>query len=498
MTKETAECKAPFLSLIARRLFLYRNGIPHRGYFIMLVLVFSAVFFTLISALAGFIFVEKRAQLAEENREKALHIAESGLEYYRWFLAHFPGDLTNGTGQPGPYEHTLADPEGGTLGTFSLSVSGEEFCGADTGIVIESTGWTDASPAHTRTVRARYVRPSVAEFSYIVGANVWAGADRVINGPYHSNGGIRMDATHNAPVTSGQESWTCFAGDFGCETTQEVDGVFGLGSNPELWQYPVPLVDFEGITVDIDTLQNYAQFGDGLYYGQAGGPSRRRGYHAIFNADGTITVYQVTNTKPVFSYTSANWWGYEYNLIDNEILLGTFDIPDGCPVVFFRERLWLEGTVSGKVVVVSANTAQTQFDTDIILNGNLTYANGSGTDGVTVVAERNILVGLTTPDVMNINGIFVAQNGHFSRNHYNTVFLPSNLDQYVTRSTLNTLGTVVSRNRVGTKWVNRSGAFLSGYNQRNDSYDSRLAANPPPFTPEVSDTYMLKLWEEVN
>src|SRR3989338_1019850 len=126
-----------------------------RGYFVLLVLVFSAVFFTLISALAGYIFVEKRAQIAKENREKALHIAEAGLEYYKWRLAHYPDDLTDGTGGAGPYVHALADPEGGTLWTYSIEVTGEEFCDTIAGVVIRSTGWTEAGPMYRRVVEAR-------------------------------------------------------------------------------------------------------------------------------------------------------------------------------------------------------------------------------------------------------------------------------------------------------------------------------------------------------
>jgi len=478
-----------------------------RGYFVIMVLVFSAVFFTLISALSGYIFVEKRVQLAKENREKALHIAEAGLEYYRWYLAHFPGDLQDGTGGAGPYIHTVPDPEGGTLGSFSLDIQGETFCGAVAGVVIESTGWTAADPTYKRTVRARYTRPSVAEFSHIVDSDVWAGSDRVINGPYHSNGGVRMDGTHNAEVTSGLESWTCEAGDFGCSSTQTVDGVFGNGSNPELWEFPVPLVDFEGVTVNIDTLEDYADDEGGIYYGQAGGQSNRRGYHAVFNSNGSVTIYQVTDTvDDTWGYSSGGSWAREYNVIDNETLIGTYDIPDECPVLFFKDRLWIEGVVSGKVVIVSANLQSSQFDTDIILNGNITYATNSVTDGLTAIAEQNILVGLETPNIMTINGIFIAQEGRFGRNHYCTYDcsttkgnqgLPSWLDQYVTRSTLSTNGTVVSRGRVGTKWSS-GGTFVSGYSQRYDTYDSGLAANPPPFTPQTSGSYLFRLWEEVE
>lgn len=468
-----------------------------QGYFVILVLVFSAVFFTLISALSGYIFVEKRAQLAKENREKALHVAEAGLEYYRWFLSHFPGDLQNGTGVPGPYEHTVVDPEGGTLGTFSLDITGEEFCGSVAGIVIESTGWTDADPTYTRTVQARYTRPSVAEFSHIVDSNVWAGDDRIISGPYHSNGGVRMDGTHNAEVTSGQEDWTCFEGDFGCESTQTVDGVFGDGSNPELWDFPVPLVDFNGVTVDINVLEDYADNEGGIHYGTASGQINDRGYRAVFLSNGTIDIYRVWDTDRVYSYTSEDGWAYEYNLRDDETYLGNFDIPDDCPVVFFQDRVWLEGVVSGKVVLVAADIASSQSNPDVILDGNITYATNSIVDGITVIAENDILVNLTTPDIMTINGIFIAQEGRFGRNHYHTYYLSSSLDPFVTRSILNTNGTVVSRGRVGTKWTS-GGTFVSGYNQRNDSYDPGIATNPPPFTPETSDTYLFRLWQEVQ
>jgi len=467
-----------------------------RGYFVLLVLVFAGVFFTLISALSGYIFVEKRVQLAIENREKALHLAEAGLEYYRWFLSHYPDDLQDGTGDSGPYEHTVDDPEGGPLGTFSLNVEGQTFCNSLASVEIESTGWTVADPTYKRTVVASYTRPNVAEFSHIVDANVWAGPDRVISGPYHSNQGVRMDGTHNATVSSGVTDWLCTSS-FGCSSSQTVDGVFGNGGPAELWSFPVPQVDFNGITLDLSALENYAQNEGGIYYGQAGGQSNKHGWHAVFNANGTVTIYKVTNTTAVYSYSIDDGWGYEYNLIKDETLQGTFDIPDTCPVLFFKDRLWVDGTISGKVVVASANVSSPTYDTDIILNGSLTYATGSGTDGAALIAERDVLVGLVVPDSMSINGVFIAQTGKFGRNHYSTYYLSSSLDQYVTRSTLNTLGTVVSKGRVGTKWT-CGGSFCSGFSQRNDSYDAQLAANPPPFLPSVSDDYTLRNWEEVN
>ena len=229
-----------------------------RGYFVILTLVFSAVFLTLLSALTGYIFVQKRVQLAKENQEKALHLAEAGLEYYKWFLAHNPGDSTNGTGVPGPYVHTVDDPEGEVLGSFSLDVDANVYCNAVSDITITSTGWTASDPTYKRVVQSSYVRPSVANYSHIVDANVWVGSDRIINGPYHSNGGIRMDGTHNSLITSGVLDWLCTAS-FGCTPDSTRDGVFGAGvPGAQLWDFPVPPVDFNGLTVNLTELKSYA------------------------------------------------------------------------------------------------------------------------------------------------------------------------------------------------------------------------------------------------
>ncbi len=61
-------------------------------------------------------------------------------------------------------------------------------------------------------------------------------------------------------------------------------------------------------------------------------------------------------------------------------------------------------------------------------------------------------------------------------------------------------GTIVSNGRVGTKWgytiwpqcVNS----WSGYNVRYNSYDRKLATDPPPLTPYVSSEYKFVEWGE--
>lgn len=471
-----------------------------RGYFVILTLVFSAVFLTLVSALAGYIFVQKRVQLAKENQEKALHVAEAGLEYYKWFLAHNPGDSTNGTGLPGPYEHTLYDPEGDALGVFSLDIDANIFCGAVSDITITSTGWTLSDPTFTRTVRASYVRPSVASFSHIVDANVWVGSDRVINGPYHSNGGIRMDGTHNALVTSAVSDWLCTSS-FGCSPQSTQNGVFGAGTpGASLWNFPVPPVDFNGLTVNLTQLKDFATT-SGIYLP----PTGKHGYRITFRSDGMAEIREVVGAVQVWGYTTENGWQQERTVMSNTSSPADYLVLPDCPVIFAEDNVWIEGVVAGKVLVAAADVSAGSVDRSVIINNNLTYA-GTGNDGLTVIGEKDVLIGLEVPDVMNIFGLFIAQKGRFGRNHYcqndcssqqGNQGLPGSLDPYVTRSTLNTTGTIVSKGRVGTKWTS-GGSFVSGFNQRNDSFDQDLSVSPPPFTPWTSDDYFLASWQEVR
>ncbi len=460
-------------------------------------MVFGGIFLMTTVSLAGFLLVSRKVQNEKAERERAVHIAEAGLNYYKWHLAHFPDDLEDGTGGVGPYEHAFEDPEGGEIGTFSLEVDGNLQCSLPTAVDITSTGWTSSAPSTRRQVFGRYARPSVAEYSYIINTNVWAGADRTITGKYHSNGGVRMDADNRSTVSSSVSLWQC-TGSFGCSPTQNKDGVFGAGSNPAFWSYPTPQVDFAGISADLANMKQYARDLGGIYFAPAGGQSSRRGYHLIFRTNGTFDVYRVTDTTPVWGYSSEAGWQEEYNIIAAETYVGNYMPPSGCSVVFVEDRVWLEGTVVGKVAVVSADVSSPTYATDIILSGNILYGMYDGTSGLTAIAERNVLIPLNSPENMELHGIFVAQGGRYGRNYYTTsgsTDVPSSYDAYVIQGTLTTVGTVVSNGRTGTQWT-CSGTPCSGYLTRVDSYDGKLATNPPPFTPYTSSDFRFVEWRE--
>ncbi len=475
------------------------NNLQQKGYLLVVVLVFGGILFLIISSFFGYIATQNKAVIQRVELQKALDIAEAGLNYYKWFLAHYPNDITNGTGLPGPYTQVYYDPEGAAIGEFSLEVDSSAYCGDIASIEVSSTGYTYADPTLSRNITARYSRPSVAEYAYIINSNVWAGADRQIVGPYHSNGGIRMDGTNYSTVTSGQTTWNC---DF-CSPSGNRDGVFTTtaNANPSLFSFPSAPIDFTGLTIDLAQMQDRAQNATGGVFIP---PSGAFGYRITFNSDNTISVRRVTGTTQYWGYSSQDDWQPERHVISNTSGPTTdYPINPLCPLIFVQDKVWLQGVVSQKVTIAAADISSASINPQIILNDNITYTSAT-TSGLLAIAEQDVLVGLNVPDVMTLNGIFVAQQGRFGRNYYcqncwddgNKGLSPNSLDQYHIRDSLTINGTIVSNGRVGTRWSNGSGNTTSGFENRFNSYDRNLVLNPPPLVPKTSDVYTVTEWRD--
>lgn len=481
-------------SLMDYQLASQRNS-AQQGYLLILVLVFGAIFLLVTTSFIGYVVSQHQLVTHKADRELALDIAEAGLDYYKWFLSHYPDDTTNGTTTPGPYVHAYSDPEGGPVGEFSLDIASSTACGEVYAIDITSTGYTYNNPNAKRVVYGRYARPTVTEYAYIINSNVWAGDDRTIIGPYHSNGIIRMDGTNNSTVTSGQENWVC-DGSLPCTPYSNgttLDGVYGDGPNSDLWSFPSAPINFTGLTVDLADMQDKAENGGGIHLGDSGD----YGYRISFQSDGTVDVYVVDSTYSYWGYSSEDGWQVERHVINDDDFLATYAIPPACSLIFVEDKVWLEGEVSGKVTIAAADIDTAGVDPSIILNDDITYVNDES--GLLAIAEENVLVGLVVPDDMELNGIFVAQNGRFGRNHYVTSGSQDVLtahNGYVYRNSLTMHGTIVSNGRVGTKW--NCGYYCSGFDTRYNSYDRDLVAEPPPLTPETSDTYRFIEWREVE
>lgn len=464
--------------------------IKNKGVIVTYVLVFGSVFLILLAGLLSFILFQLRLSAKKISWNEALEIAEAGVNYYRWCLNH---EIESCLAEKDYY-----DPNGEKIGHFSLDIASTVFCGEVIQKTVISTGWTDKFPNLKRKVSIIYARESVAKYSYILNDNVWIGSDHEIKGPYHSNGGIRMDGENQSIVTSAKESWLCTSS-FGCQylacpsgcqregSACRCPGVFTTANgDPNLFSFPTPPFDFNGITIDLARMKASSQ-GSGIYLPPANTINPNgKGYHLIFNNNGTVTVKIITALSGTYAYSLEEGWHYDYFTITSEYLYNTYNIPSNCSAIFIEDNLWLEGEIKGKVAVASANLINPNKDTDIILQGNIDYTSKDGSDGLTLIGERNILIGPNSPNQMELRGVFIAQKGCFSRNHY-----PGNI-----REKLEIYGSIISNGRVGTQWIS-GGTIVSGYQKRETSIDPYLLYNPPVFTPYITPEFKVIYWQEL-
>src|SRR3989344_8211566 len=94
-----------------------------RGQLSVMILIFVAVALTLISGFIVLVTTFLQISFRALNKAQAFSIAEAGIEYYRWHLAHAPQDYQDGTGNPGPYTHDFQNKDGETIGQFSLDLT---------------------------------------------------------------------------------------------------------------------------------------------------------------------------------------------------------------------------------------------------------------------------------------------------------------------------------------------------------------------------------------
>lgn len=405
-----------------------------RGSILILVLVFGSIFFVILTSLASFVLAENRAQDALIGKAESFSIAEAGLTYYAWFLSHFPTDFQNGTGHAGPYVVNYIDPEGGAMGSYTLDILGSSACGSTQTVDISSKGVSARLPNISSTLVARYGTQSVAAYKQIVN-----------------------------------------------------DG-------------SMPQINFSNLTPDYDALQSVAQ-ANGIFIPRHELPQEPHlGYHLIFNSNGTVTVNKVTEvtTLHTVQFVGSNKFSNDFTLIGQESFYQTLTIPADCGIIFVEDNTWIEGDIPGKVtLVVSSGTGEGSAP-DVILHGNITYTGASGSSGLTVMSEHNIMIAPDAPQNMTVNGIFVATQGYFGRNNY---AYPSGgcTGLYEPRGTLTILGTIVSNTAPRTLWPDACGYGVdAGYQIQNHSPDSQIAANPPPFTPATSPVRQFINWKQVQ
>lgn len=466
-----------------------------KGYLLVQVLVFGAAGVIIIGGLIGWAGTSLRLSRYLASREQAFQIAEAGVEYYRWHLAHAPTDFFDGQGSsaPGPYLHNYYDKEGNLIGQYALSITAPLI--GSTLVTITSTGEVFDGSGAKRTIESKMAIPSLAKYAVVANAKMRFGEGTEIFGPIHSNDGIRFDGIAHNIITSAQASYDDPDHDdhsleYGVHThdspvdplppiiTPSRSDVFMTGR-----QFPVPAVDFVGLTSDLANLKTEANKATGRYLTNSGA----QGYHLVLKANDTFDLYKVTSiySPPRNCSNSATGWGTWS--IKNQSFVANYSFPAN-GVIFVEDNIWVSGQINtARLTIASGRFPESlNTNTSITVNDDLKYTNYDGQDVIGLIAQNNFNVGLYSEDDLQIDAALVAKNGRAGRYYYE-------LDCGATyrRSKLTLYGMIATKERYGFAYVDNT-----GYNLRNITYDGNLLYGPPPSFPLTSDQYQIISWRE--
>lgn len=477
---------------------MYRKIIKNNiGSMLVTVLVMTTFFITSAISIINLGFLRQKLYIQQTAKHQSLHVAEAGVNYYRWLLAHdiddyFDGGVDPGTGGPyGPYTHSFS--ENGINGTFTLEITPPP--NGSTLVKIKSTGWINDYPNIARTIEVTYGIPSMAEYSFLSNANIWLRDTESVQGELHSNGGVRMDGSNDSLITSARETYTCDASQ-GCDgasecnspctwdgSTCECPGVWGDGPGDSLWNYPVPTVDFNSITMDLALVRADA-ISDGYYLGPQG-----KGYHIIFNSDGTFDVYTISKLENSIWQLNDDWDDYEKiaEQINIETLQSSSNPIPANGLIYIEDDVWVEGTVNGRATLIAAKFPDNPSERkNIYIEDNINYLDRDGNNVLGLIAQENIKVPKHAPDSLTIDALMLAQNGHVFRNHYSSQLIRTSIEVY---------GNIVTNQPWTWSWANASGTVTDGYQNITTIFDAFAAENPPPSYP-TTGVYRFIFWEE--
>jgi hypothetical protein len=472
------------------------------------IIIINTLVFAFIAVIITTSFVSWVSRLSYSIRhltvrEQAFQIAEAGIDYYRWHLAHDPNDFQDGTGGSGPYVHDFEDKDGNVIGQFSLDITPPPT--GTTIVAVRSTGIvTDPVPAQ-RTIEARFAIASLAKYAAVADADIRFGEGTEVFGPIHSNGGIRFDGLAHNIVTSATDTYydddydACIYYSWGvhtCINPDDPNPPTTLPQRPDVFEagraHSQPVIDFFGLTNDLSDLRDEARYEGGQYFGASNG----LGYHIVLKTNDTFDLYQVNSlvSPPAYCYSSQADWGTWSIKTGGEQLLGNYPNP-GNGILFAEDNVWVDGKINTARITIAVGrflVPESQYKS-ITVNKDLLYTNYDGQDVMALIAQKNINIGMVSENDLRIDSALIAQNGRVGRFYYpGPYFWYQRCSPYHERDTITSYGMIGSHNRYGFAYTDGT-----GYEIRNLLYDSNLLYGPPPSFPLTSDQYSILSWEEL-
>ncbi|MDX9913169.1 MAG: pilus assembly PilX N-terminal domain-containing protein [Candidatus Moranbacteria bacterium] len=464
------------------------------------ILVYTLIIITIVSIFltASLKVVVSNIQFGinRESKEESLQIAEAGVYFYRWYLAHQVAGLTkkqirqfwaSGTAYG---VGTAYEDDFNGVGAYSIEVIPPT--SNSTIVIAQITGWTYKTPELKRIIKVRFRQPSWSEYSVLCDSDIRFGEDTNVYGPLHSNGGIRFDGVAHNVISSGLATYNdpdhFGADEFGVHTHDiPVDPLppSAVPAHSDVFmagrEFPAPVKDFNSVVSDIADMKSEAgcpnvgsvctgdvngmsSSANGIYFNNA-----NYGRHIVLRTDGTMRVYRVTN----YNTTSNDW--------TNQSSYTSYAIPnDG--IIFVEDNVWIDGQINGKRVTVVAADLSGGGSKDIFIKNDLLYTNYDGSDIIGLVAQRNIDVTRGSEEDLRIDGALLAQSGRIGREQFSSSY---------NRDVITVNGSLVTKLRYGFAYTDGT-----GYINRNLIFDNNLLYYPPPYFPTGTD-YAIDSWEEL-
>lgn len=458
-----------------------------KGGILILVIVFCAVFMMMAVSLIEIMSLLHKSALKKQNLERAFQVAEAGINYYKWRLSHSPEDFSGGD-QYYDYE----DLSGNKIGQYYLEITEPPL--GSTVVTVKSTGYLDSDPGVSRILEARLAIPSLSDYAFLTNSNTWIGEGEEIVGKMHSNGGIRFDGESDSTVDSPLATYIC-GPEHGC-SYEEHEGVWGEGEIQELWRFPpeheVTGVNFTEIILDLGGeggLKDQA-IDNGVYIGE----SNSFGWHLRFDYNqSTFKAYKVTDVYWTYGWDFTDGWQWRGIDIKTEGPEQQYNLPNN-GVIFVEDNIWVDGEIDERLTVASADFINPGKDTNIVINGDIVYQNKDGSSAMGLIAEKDVLVPLYSPEQLEIDAAMLAQGGHCFRYYYTE----GSYGEHAVKDRIEIWGSVISNTVWTWSWVSCDTCpVISGYAQTETTYDPYLTFGPPPEFPTMGE-YQILTWREIK
>ncbi len=487
----------------------YNNFRSQSGSIMVVAMVATSLFIIIFFGAIGLAVLQQKLNLIKVSQTQALHIAEAGVNYYRWVLYHDNEEYCNKEtclpgpdyGPYGPYSYT--DSGGNNItGYYELYITPPPTNGS-TIVGIKSVGYMADNPNSKRTIEVQCGIPAWSSYSTLANETIRFGEGTEVWGPMHSNGGIRFDGvTHNI-ITSSLADYDdpdhSGFNEFGVHTHVTPTDPLPDGNNPpgnipirtDVFMagrsFPEPIISF-------DLLNNYISetYSKATTSGIEIDPSSAalsncisswcdEGFHISLKTDNTFDIVGVSSLKPHCSNAShsigaESAWNANYPIPANGI-------------IFVKHNVWVDGQIdNARVTILAFEDPFVGGTTDININNDLLYTNYDGQDAIGLIAQNDINVGQYSENDLRIDAALIAKEGRIGREYYS-----SSCTDYK-RDTIAIYGSMATRKRYGFRWTS-GGTYVSGYDTRNLIYDSNLTFAPPPHFPTTGE-YTFISWNE--